>query len=132
MKQILFAILTVISTAGLANSASAQAGDYLLEDYIAYIGPNDLFNSAGVRLSQPWAIVRQDRANVHRFGIADRLDQSDSFFASEVNRDIMEWMLRAGDISPRAARDVIAGGVLIHVEIYGRGSVGRALNVEVV
>lgn len=56
MKQILFAILTVISTAGLANSASAQAGDYLLEDYIAYIGPNDLFNSAGVRLSQPWAI----------------------------------------------------------------------------
>lgn len=43
----------------------------------------------------------------------------------------MEWLLQAGDMSPRAARDVIAGGVLIHVEIYGRGSVGRTLNVEV-
>ena len=43
----------------------------------------------------------------------------------------MERMLSSGFISPRAAHDVVAGGVLIHVEIYGRGSVGRSVNVEV-
>jgi len=116
----------------LATIALAQqAGDYLLEDYFAYIGPNDLFNSSGVRLTSPWAIIRQDRANVHRFGVVDTLDQGDSFFASQSNRNAMERMLRSGFISPRAARDVVAGGVLVHVEIYGRGSMGRSIKVEV-
>jgi hypothetical protein len=132
MQRTPSAVLAATIVIAFATSAPAQvAGDYLLDDYFAYIGADDLFNSSGVRLSQPWAIIRQDRANVHRFGIVDRLDQGDAFFASEADRATMERMLRKGSISPRAARDVVAGGVLVHVEIFGRGSLGRYVNVEV-
>jgi hypothetical protein len=132
MRRILSAALAATIVTAFCTTAPAQAGgEYLLEDYVAYIGPDDLFNSSGVRLTTPWAVIRQDRSNFHRFGIVDRLDQGDAFFASEANRATMEQMLRAGFVSPRAARDVVTGGVLIHVEIYGRGSLGRSVNVEV-
>ena len=78
MLSVMLAV--VIATGSVCTAYAQQAGDYLLEDYIAYIGPNDLFNSAGTRLTTPWAVIRQDRANVHRFGVVDHLDQSDSFF----------------------------------------------------
>ena len=52
----------------------------LLESYTAFISTNDLYNSNGQRLRQPWQIIRQDRANYHRFGTGDPQDQWDSFF----------------------------------------------------
>ena len=99
--------------------------DFLLEEYVAYIGGSDLVNSSGERLTQPWAIIRQDRANFHRFGQRDSLDQGDSFFASAGNGAIMERLLRNGSISPAAARAIINGDVMIRVSIYGQGGVGH-------
>jgi hypothetical protein len=100
-----------------------------IDSYAAYIGENDLYNSQGVRLTQPWQIIRQDRANFYRFGLRDPGDQGDSFFASARNRDIMERMLRDGRISSQAARDVVIGNATILVQIYGAGSVGRYIVV---
>ena len=60
------------------RQASAKAGR-LVEEYNAYIGEEDIYNSYGERLSEPWQIIRQDRANYHRFGTSQPGDEGDSF-----------------------------------------------------
>ena len=60
-----FLLLTVVAV-GLSTAAAKADG--LIEEYNAYIGEEDLYNSYGERLSEPWQIIRQDRANYHRFG----------------------------------------------------------------
>lgn len=99
-----------------ATQAPVQA--QVLESYTAYIGQNDLFNSRGNRLYEPWQIIRQDRANYHRFRIRDNGDQGDAFFASVANRGRMEQLIRSGHIDPGAARQIVGGNVWVQVDIY--------------
>lgn len=110
---------------------SAPAEHELIESYVAHIGRRDLMNSNGARLNEPWQILRQDRANFHRFGIQDADDEWDSFFGNTNNRAAFENMLRNGSISPQAARDIVRGGATVLVEIYGSGNVGRSVVVTV-
>lgn len=117
--------------AAQSTISSAPEGAYLLDSYVAYIGPADLRNSAGVRLTEPWQIIRQDRANVHRFGRADPGDGWDTFFGDADNRAKMELMLRSGWIEPQAARNIVAGGALVLVEVYGRNGLGTSVNISV-
>lgn len=126
------AMLLAVQHVPAQSSITMQpGGDHLIEEYRAWIGRQDLVNSRGQRLTQPWQIIRQDRANYHRFGRSDPGDQWDSFFASANNRERMERMLMQGQISPRAARAIVGGGVLINVQIFGRGSVGNSIRVTV-
>ena len=127
------ASLLLVATIAQAQSSITRAprADVLLDDYVAFIGPQDLYNSDGVRLRQPSAIIRQDRANFHLFGRRDEADTADTFFASRANRAKLESMLADGFISGPAARDIVAGGVLVYVEIYGQPVVGRSVRVEV-
>ncbi len=126
MKKIL---LLAAALCALASPAMAQS---VVDEYLAYIGPDDLYNSNGDRLTLPWQIIRQDRANFHRFGIQDPDDEGDSFFASARNRDRMERMLRNGQISPSAARAVVRGDVYVYVQVWGEGNTGNFVSVEVV
>jgi hypothetical protein len=114
--------------AGLATSATAQQE---IGSYIAEIGAADLFNSEGQRLSAPWQVLRQDRANFHRFGISQAGDQWDPFFADANNRAAMEQMVMNGYMDPQAARDIMAGGATVVVTIFGSGGVGTYVNVDV-
>lgn len=114
----------------LATVAQAQAED-LLEVYIAELGPDDHYNSKGQRLTHAWQIIRQDRANFHRYGIRDALDEGDSFFASIKNRAAAERMLRDGTISRGLSRRIVNETVVVRVEIWGHGSTGTALRVYV-
>ena len=114
----------------LATSAGAAHADELLESYNAYIGQDDLYNSNNERLTQPWQVVRQDRANVHRFGIRQPGDDIDSFFASARNRDLAERMIRDGTIESAAARLLLRGDARVTVEVW-RGPDGDYLNVSV-
>ncbi|TWF53315.1 hypothetical protein [Neorhizobium alkalisoli] len=113
------------------SSVTVEHSNGLIESYRAYIGRDDLFNSSGVRLTKPWQIIRQDRANFYVYGIRDRDDEADTFFADAANRQALEVMLRNGSMSGEAARMIVQGGVWIDVEIYGRGSSGRWINVTV-
>ena len=63
-----------------------------LDDYIAEIGPDDLYNSNGDRLDGFRAVLRQDRANVHAFGQADPADTQDGFFTTPERRALFETM----------------------------------------
>ncbi|MDJ0823274.1 MAG: hypothetical protein QNJ09_15880 [Paracoccaceae bacterium] len=106
--------------------------DSLIGSYVAYIGGDDLYNSKGARLSEPWQVLRQDRANYHRFGISQAGDEWDPFFSSIDNRAAMERMIMNGTIEPRAARILVNGGATVFVRIYGVGNTGRSVRVTVV
>lgn len=117
-----FAVAVVLAAtivpASAQSSITRSGGANLLDSYIAYIGEDDLYNSDGARLGEPWQVIRQDRANYHRFGIRDRLDESDSFFADADNRAAMERMLANGTIASSARRAILGGGAIIQVDIY--------------
>lgn len=123
-------IFAVAVAAGLVASSGAAWADELIESYGAYIGQDDLYNSANERLTQPWQIIRQDRANVHRFGIRQPADELDSFFASPRNRELAERMIQAGHIDGAAARRLVRGDVTIEVQIW-RGPQGDYINISV-
>lgn len=116
--------------AAIGFSAGAAKADRLVEEYNAYIGEEDLYNSYGERLTAPWQVIRQDRANYHRYGIYQPGDEDDRFFSSAKNREKAERMIQYGTIERRAARDLLRGGALINVQIF-RGPDGDYLNVTV-
>lgn len=99
-------------------AAGVRAQGPLLEAYNAYLGPADHYNSSGVRLTEPWQVIRQDRANFHRFGVRDPGDEGDGFFASAANRARMEQMILNGYIEGGAGWRIVNQEVWIRVEVY--------------
>src|SRR6202041_1383795 len=93
----------------------AQA-QQLIGSYVALLGEADHFNSNGQRLTSA-AIIRQDRANFHRFGIKDPQDEDDAFFADEANRAALEQMLERGRADPGVIARIVNSTVLIRVDI---------------
>lgn len=123
-------IFAAAFAAVLAVSSGAAKADELIESYGAYIGQDDLYNSSNERLTQPWQVIRQDRANVHRFGVRQPGDDVDGFFASARNRELAERMIRNGQIDRQAARLLLNGDVRINVQIW-RGAGGDYINISV-
>lgn len=74
-----FALLAVLALLTLPLPATAQ--EQLLAQYVADLGPEDHFNSSGTRLTTFGALLAQDRANYHRFGIRHRNDGADPIFS---------------------------------------------------
>lgn len=112
-------------------AAGAARADEIVGGYAAFIGEDDLYNSSGVRLTEPWQVLRQDRANYWKFGIRQPGDEADPFFSSVENRAAMEQMVMNGRIDPRAARMILQGGATVYVTIWGRNGTGRSVTVEV-
>jgi hypothetical protein len=124
------AVLCLISPAAWAQSAIYK-GMHVIETYYAFLGEADHFNSNGEQLTAPWQIIRQDRANYHRFGIRDSGDEWDSFFDNANNRARMESMLANGRISRQAANAVVNNLVWVRVDLLGSGNRVTAVQVEV-
>ena len=114
-----------------ATCASPVLADEVMGSYAAYIGIDDLYNSNGIRLSEPWQVLRQDRANFHRFGISQPGDEWDPLFADVDNRAALERLVRRGYISDRAARDILRGDAVVYVTIWSEGGRATFINVEV-
>ncbi|MQB41864.1 hypothetical protein [Rhizobium sp. ICMP 5592] len=134
MKKFILSLLfvgTMLSPAAAQSTITHDGSARLLNSYRAYIGSDDLYNSKGERLTQPWQIIRQDRANYHAYRRRDRGDQGDNFFSDPANRQRLEAMLASGAITDAAANDIVRGNVWIRVEIYGRGSIGEWVDVHV-
>ncbi|PZM08079.1 hypothetical protein [Rhizobium tubonense] len=134
MRKLLFILISAATLAGSANAQSSVKANHrnqLIESYRAFIGEADLFNSSGTRLTQPWQIIRQDRANFHEFGVRDRDDETDSFFADAANRQALELMLRSGTMTRDAANMIVRGNVWVDVDIYGSQGSGRWIDVTV-
>ncbi len=108
------ALAAILTTALLATSAFA---DNIRETYTARLSARDHFNSSGERLTSAAAIIRQDRANFHKFGKRDAEDEADSFFASAHNRELLEKLLERGSAKKAAILAIINGTPLIRVEV---------------
>lgn len=113
------------------SSITDDGGAAAIASYVAYIGEADLYASDGLRLTQPWQVLRQDRANFYRYGVRDKGDEGDPFFDTAENRATMERMVMSGSIDPAAARRLVQGGVYVEVTIYGSGNRGDYLDVRV-
>ena len=114
-------LLAALTIGMVAQPVLAQE---VIGSYAAYIGEDDLYNSEGTRLSEPWQVLRQDRANFHRFGLSQDGDEWDPFFEDADNREAMENMIMRGYIDPDAERMLLSGGAMVYVNIYGAGGVG--------
>jgi hypothetical protein len=128
---ILLVSLASVSSAFAQSSVTRAQPSGLIETYRAYIGRDDLLNSNGSRLTQPWQIIRQDRANFYVYGLRDRGDQDDSYFSSKENRAALETMLANGSMSREAANMILRGDVWIDVKISGHGVTGDRIDVTV-
>ena len=106
-------LVIALAVCGAIVSASSGKTQQLVESYVAFLSEADHFNSNGERLQTAAAIIRQDRANFHRFGRRDQGDESDSFFADAANREALEQMLEHGHASPGVISRIVNGTVLI-------------------
>jgi hypothetical protein len=81
---------TILAAAvALPFAAQAQAPDDELDyvtEYTMISGAEDRVSSAGVKLSDPVAILQQDRYNVHVRGISQTGDSSDDYFGDKAHR----------------------------------------------
>lgn len=115
LRNLLAAPLVAV-LAMLLPADSALAGDGVITSYRAYIGQEDLSASDGLRLKAVRDILRQDRANFHKFGIRQRGDTADDYFTSAGNRQLFERIpIRC---SPRVTAAVLEGGAAFGVTVY--------------
>lgn len=106
-------ILSIAAISAFATAASAQ--DSVIGTYTALLGPEDLTNSSGTRLQDAAAIVAQDRANYHRFGIRHAADQSDPWFDSRGHRMAIPGLVVMPDST---AQIIVRQGALVAVSVY--------------
>jgi hypothetical protein len=120
----------LILGASLLAGAPAVYAQEVIDEYSAYISEDDLYNSNGDRLRQPWQIIRQDRANVHRYGLIDADDEGDNFFDDADNRALLERLVANGGLSRAASRAIVKGNIGIYVQVFGRGNRATHVTVE--
>ncbi len=110
--------LAAVAFAAL-SAASPALADQFLGSYVARISSSDHFASDGYALDTAAQMVRQDRANFHKFGIRDPEDDSDPWFRSTSSRARFEKMLNKSSAMSGATRNAIANGEpLVEVEVY--------------
>lgn len=114
-------LLAITAASLFALPALFAAGPCLaapVEVYLARLSAQDHFDADGKRLATVAAIVRQDRANYHKYGLRDPEDEADTFFAGAENRARLEAFIAQGSVTPTAARAILNGTPLIVVRVY--------------
>jgi hypothetical protein len=116
------ALAALLVAAQLVPTGPASA-DTLLGSYIARLSDNDHFASDGYRLDTAAQVVRQDRANWHRFNRGDAEDEDDPWFGSADARARFETQLnKSGAMDQATRRAILNGEPVVEVQVY-RGSV---------
>ena len=115
-RKTLLACAAALAFTAVACAPAAAAE--LIGSYNAWLSKADHYNSQGQRLTTAAAIIRQDRANFHKYGIQDPADESDSYFNNVNNRALLEQMLNDGTSDPGVLQRIVNGNVMIHVDIY--------------
>ena len=101
MRNWFVSFVFVLASSGMAIAQSCvdydmydagkkYPGAAFIVNYIADIQEQDLYSSKGLRLSKAEQVLRQDRANVHKFGLGGEMDTRDGFFGKSANRALLE------------------------------------------
>jgi hypothetical protein len=126
MHHVTLAAVLLAATLGPSGPAAAQQ----IGVYYATISDTDRRNSRGAALSDPGAILQQDRANYHRFGRADIDDEGDPFFGDPDLRARIPALYAAGSndaVIDNAIR--LQGSSYLLIFVCGRGGRPTHLNV---
>lgn len=114
-----FAVAGLLLASALGTSA-AKADD-MLGSYVARISERDHHASDGFALDSAAQMVRQDRANWHKFHRRDSDDEGDDWFRSNDDRaDLQRMLERGGAMSSSTRRAIVNGEPLIQVDVYSR------------
>ncbi|MEM1287348.1 MAG: hypothetical protein AAGH60_03250 [Pseudomonadota bacterium] len=111
-----FVLSTFLLVEGSISQGAAQGR--LLAVYQARISEQDHRNSQGDRLSTVAGILRQDRANFHRFDQADPEDEIDDVFTTAEERARFEQLVSRGLVRTDTRRAILGGNPLIEVSVY--------------
>ena len=111
-----------IVSAGLLTAmvgVTAASADEFLGSYFARISDHDKQASDGYPLDTAAQMVRQDRANFHKFHDTDPDDENDVWFRTNDQRARLERMLGQGGAMGASTRRAISNGEpLIQVDVY--------------
>ncbi|MBW8301315.1 MAG: hypothetical protein K0M60_17095 [Hydrogenophaga sp.] len=118
MKDPVIAAIVSVSLLLSVSTASAQTAGDPIESYCATLGESDHFASDGYPLKDAAAIIRQDRANFHAFGIRDESDENDSTFSSKSNRARLEQMLKNGSMDRSTRNAIVNGTPDVCIDVY--------------
>lgn len=102
------------------DAGRTYPGARFVVSFVADIQMHDLYSSAGVKLSTAQQVLRQDRANVHKFGKRDGSDTVDGFFSDAGNRAILEtadYTTYCDTDLPDLMRSIVDGRVSGFVEV---------------
>jgi hypothetical protein len=102
----------------LVNPLSYAGSDEPLESYTAQLSAEDHTNSDGKKLTAVADIIRQDRANYHKFNRRDNEDTADNFFAEAKNRERIASMLKKGHIDKQTTSSILNSTPVVIVNIY--------------
>ncbi|TIS54403.1 MAG: hypothetical protein E5W91_26970 [Mesorhizobium sp.] len=104
--------------ASLLGTNAAHA-DEMLGSYVARISDRDHHASDGYELDNAADMVRQDRANWHKFHRRDSDDENDVWFRTNGQRAGLQRRLeRGGSMSASTRRAIVNGEPLIQVDVY--------------
>ena len=115
-----YRLTAAASVLALALTAAGVArADQFLGSYEARISDGDKQASDGYALDTAAQMVRQDRANWHKFGSGDAEDQDDPWFRSTAARARFEKMLnKGGAMSSSTRRRIVNGEPVVQVDVY--------------
>lgn len=102
-----------------------------VETYLARLSTRDHYNSEGMALTSPVLILRQDRANFHKFRQRDDDDQADRFFQDAQHREQVEQFLEQGYLSPETQQAIVNDQPLVRVDVF-RSQGHYAMSVEAI
>lgn len=127
-----FGMKKLVVAAFLAVTVAAPVGaQELLGGYFAMLDYQDMRNSKGVVLGDFCAVVQQDRANWHKFGIRQQYDEGDPWFTSLQRRQVI-----SGNCFVAAGSEYIPNAVLrgeprfVRVQVFGRNGVPQWVEVH--
>ena len=105
--------------AGL-SAALPAAAQGIVDEYCARISDHDKVASDGFQLSDAASILRQDRANYHKFNDSDNEDAGDRTFRSADARARIPALLDNGQTEQSTLRQIVRGTPYVCVEVYPR------------
>lgn len=113
----------IVTAAGLLLASLLGVGaahaDDMLGSYVARISDRDHQASDGYALDNAAQMVRQDRANWHKFHRRDSDDEADGWFRTNDQRaDLQRMLERGGAMSSSTKRAIVNGEPLIQVDVY--------------
>jgi len=110
----------VLSLIALPSTGQMVMAQDIFDSYIAVIGTEDLYSSKGARLQTAGAVLQQDRANVHKFGIRQAGDTGDTYFTTAAERAKMSEAVNQSNL-PKSLTDAIVNGTVgpLRIDIYG-------------